>query len=199
MFNQRRGSARRAFKKVLAGGFTLVELLVVISIIALLLAILMPALQRAKMQAQTVVCGSHMYQYGYAVVLYAADHDDMFPPYADDMEYAIPQFRIAGTMWVHRLAPYVGGIRVVPGPLTDELREVFKKNEKTFKFRQCPGPKNVPDNWRVIPTLHPQPLTNNKGRDGKHQDGLIMGQHREGEQSSAREQPPDAPILRPTP
>jgi len=41
-------------------GFTLIELLVVISIIALLLAILMPSLQRVKKQAQAVACMSNI-------------------------------------------------------------------------------------------------------------------------------------------
>ena len=61
-------------------GFTLVELLVVISIIALLLAILMPSLQAAREQAKRVVCASNLKQYGLAVYTYAADNDDSMPP-----------------------------------------------------------------------------------------------------------------------
>lgn len=56
-------------------GFTLVELLVVISIIALLMAILMPALQRVKKQAQEVTCRSNMRQIGFAITTYLHDND----------------------------------------------------------------------------------------------------------------------------
>ena len=48
-------------------GFTLIELLVVIAIIALLLAILMPTLNKVKMQAQIIVCASRLHQNGQAV------------------------------------------------------------------------------------------------------------------------------------
>ncbi|MFH1881657.1 MAG: type II secretion system protein [Planctomycetota bacterium] len=59
-------------------GFTLIELLVVIAIIALLMAILMPALQRVRKQARGVVCLNRLKQWGLFFAMYAEDHDGRF-------------------------------------------------------------------------------------------------------------------------
>ncbi len=63
-------------------GFTLIELLVVISIIALLMAILIPALQKAKVVAEKVICGSNLHQLSLMCQLYALDYDGYLPPAA---------------------------------------------------------------------------------------------------------------------
>jgi prepilin-type N-terminal cleavage/methylation domain-containing protein/prepilin-type processing-associated H-X9-DG protein len=59
--------------------FTLVELLVVISIIALLLAVLMPALAKVKEQGRTIICGTNLKNYGLATSMYTAANNDRFP------------------------------------------------------------------------------------------------------------------------
>jgi len=59
-------------------GFTLIELLVVIAIIALLMAILMPALQRVKKQAKTVACLSLLKQWGLYFTMYTQENDGYF-------------------------------------------------------------------------------------------------------------------------
>ena len=93
--------------------FTLVELLVVIAIIALLLAILMPSLKRARTQAQTVVCGLHMRQYGLAIAQYISDNDDRFPPYCNQIvssrEAMFEPTVGIETTWINLLAPFLGG------------------------------------------------------------------------------------------
>jgi prepilin-type N-terminal cleavage/methylation domain-containing protein/prepilin-type processing-associated H-X9-DG protein len=78
-------------------GFTLIELLVVIAIIALLMGILMPALQRVKKQARTVYCLSSLKQIGIAMTAYAFDNDDLIPRALDNE-----------VKWILAFIPYLG-------------------------------------------------------------------------------------------
>ncbi len=97
-------------------GFTLIELLVVIAIIALLMGILMPALQRVKKQARTVYCLSSLKQLGMAMTMYADDNGG-FIPRALDHE----------VKWILEFIPYLG----------NEYREI--QDYREVDVYQCPS------------------------------------------------------------
>ncbi len=79
-----------------AKGFTLVELLVVISIIALLVSILMPALGKAREQAMSVKCKAHLKGLGVALLAHAGDNNHSMIPIIDNED-----------IWIHTLSRYI--------------------------------------------------------------------------------------------
>ncbi|MBP7933901.1 MAG: prepilin-type N-terminal cleavage/methylation domain-containing protein [Phycisphaerae bacterium] len=60
-------------------GFTLIEVLVVVAIIALLISILLPSLTRARGQSQFVVCQTHLKEFGKAISMYSMEYKDTLP------------------------------------------------------------------------------------------------------------------------
>lgn len=95
--------------RAMPSGFTLVELLVVIGIIALLISILLPALNRAREQAQGLACMSNIRQGGVALLMYANDNRGRLPPVYPDR-------------WYTRITPYLKNDNETAGFGQDYMR-----------------------------------------------------------------------------
>src|SRR5882757_8007020 len=90
----------RALTWPIKRGFTLIELLVVIAIIAILAAMLLPALAKAKAKAQAIVCMGNVKQLTLGTTLYAMDNSDGLPQTGQNP---------AGLdFWIPSIKPYVG-------------------------------------------------------------------------------------------
>jgi len=117
-------SSRRAF--------TLVELLVVIAIIAILAALLIPVLSRAKARALQAECLSNFKQSGVALQSFLNDHDDQLPPGGTNSLY-LTQRPIYGGTTTRLLAYYLAPYFSLPAP------ESLGTNTGLAKAMLCPA------------------------------------------------------------
>jgi prepilin-type processing-associated H-X9-DG protein/prepilin-type N-terminal cleavage/methylation domain-containing protein len=118
-------------------GFTLIELLVVVGIIAVLIAVLLPALSRAKQFALSVVCLDHLKQLQTCWLMYANDHDGTLPPNLSVYDLStgkpIPGLDL-------RMTWCAGDVRADVNTVNIENGYLFPYNRSTAIYR-CPADK----------------------------------------------------------
>jgi prepilin-type N-terminal cleavage/methylation domain-containing protein/prepilin-type processing-associated H-X9-DG protein len=120
------------------GAFTLIELLVVIAIIAILAALLLPVLGRAKSKAKDISCLNNLRQLELCFHLYVSDNEDLMPPnnfvYDINSQQAIPGNE--GPSWCTNLAPYDADPSGIKGGL------LFQYNSSIGIYR-CPADQST--------------------------------------------------------
>ncbi len=134
--------ARKRLDRAFA--FTLIELLVVIAIIAILAAMLLPALSRSKQQALAIACINHLKQLATASLVYAGDYRDFWPlnnPGDDSVNLANPPADYVPRVWAEgREGSNLTDEQSAQGMVSDRISLIapYLREKKVFR---CPGDK----------------------------------------------------------
>ena len=106
--------------------FTLIELLVVIAIIAILAAMLLPALSSAKQRAWTTSCNSNLHQVGLGMRMFADDNNQFYPESGDDIHWGAIDPTTGKASWLEQIFPYVGNTNAYDCPGNVQLPQLYQ-------------------------------------------------------------------------
>ena len=118
-------------RRIKPGAFTLIELLVVIAIIAILAAMLLPALSRARARAQTTWCSNNLKQLQLAWIAYCHDNNELFPP---NVSLGPP-----GSAWNQPGSWVIGNAQAPDASITNILNGVLFPEVKAAAVYRCPA------------------------------------------------------------
>ncbi|MEN6384057.1 MAG: type II secretion system protein [Phycisphaerales bacterium] len=133
-------------KNIKSMGFTLVELLVVISIIAVLLAVLMPSLQKAREQALKTIDATNLKSTGTSMFMYISENKSTLPPdYMPPRASGIDEDDLTNVYWQQKLIPYTKTGKVFTSPIYEKY---FSVEFARYDHRDMLyGQKNKSSNW----------------------------------------------------
>lgn len=103
--------------------FTLIELLVVIAIIAILAALLLPALSKAKQRAWSSRCQSNLRQIGLGMKMFADDNQELYPESGGDIYWGAVDANTEKPSWMEQILSSVGNTNVYNCPGNAQLPE----------------------------------------------------------------------------
>jgi prepilin-type N-terminal cleavage/methylation domain-containing protein/prepilin-type processing-associated H-X9-DG protein len=136
----------RSYRRTSSRAFTLIELLVVIAIIAILAAMLLPALGKAKQKAYGIHCINNLHQLTLAWILYSGDFNDKIPANAGVGTVAttapVPPATLNLGIWVHGL---MGGLSFWGGETLPELVQAgsLYPYAKSLNIFKCPADRKT--------------------------------------------------------
>jgi len=111
----------------LPAAFTLIELLVVIAIIAILAAMLLPALSAAKQRAWTSTCNSNLHQIGLGMRMFADDNNGDYPESGGDIKWGQVETNGSGkASWLEQIYPYINNTNVFDCPGNVQLPKAYQ-------------------------------------------------------------------------
>jgi prepilin-type N-terminal cleavage/methylation domain-containing protein len=168
-------------RTVVSAGFTLVELLVVIGIISLLVSVLLPALNKARQQANLIDCESRLRQMGQALSIYVTENNGLLP-YGDvrhdptgstswENPVSDPENQEFSWYWTFTLSKEVQARITGPDGLVNNLSPMFRDVDtidagygRYVNHYTC-NPRIFPDNWE------PQTLQDGTSVSGQYVTG----------------------------
>ena len=152
-------------KKIILKGFSLIELLTVIAIIAILAGIIFPVFSSAKEKARTTVCQSNLKQLALAAMMYADDNNKCYPPAYNSRMHVWTNENVLYYQYVKNReifycpdSPYTEGLSEVPWGIKAADEESYKRastmnytaninlmgfNNHGFKYTKVKTPANV--------------------------------------------------------